>query len=160
MKIRLSDVLNSIGESKTILQTLPLEAIQIQSRLVEFPEKITVKATVTNTQDAILLRVKLKGIALLKCTRCLEDFRWPFGIEFIESYDKKGENSINLNQMLDISEEIYQNITVNIPMQIVCGEDCQGICPGCGANRNHSKCECQPKTADPRWQKLQSFLKK
>ncbi len=160
MKIKLSEVLNSIGASKTIFQSLPLEAVRIQNRKIVFPQEIDVEAIVTNTQDSILLQVKLKGVAILECTRCLENFRWPFEVEFTESYDKKGKNSINVNQLLDISEDIYQNIMVRIPMQIVCNDGCKGICPECGTNRNFKKCDCQPQAVDPRWRKLESFLKK
>ena len=37
-----------------------------------------------------------------------------------------------------------------LPMRIVCDQDCAGLCPRCGANRNREgACQCQPEI-DPR----------
>jgi len=42
-------------------------------------------------------------------------------------------------------------------MQRVCREDCQGICPVCGQNRNLVKCGCAVKTVDDRWSALKKL---
>jgi len=44
-----------------------------------------------------------------------------------------------------------------LPMQRVCREDCKGICPFCGANRNEVACECHIKPADDRWRALEKL---
>jgi len=47
---------------------------------------------------------------------------------------------------------------LSIPMKLLCREDCQGICPGCGANLNQEACRCGEKPGDPRWEKLRELL--
>jgi uncharacterized protein len=42
---------------------------------------------------------------------------------------------------------------VSVPMVILCADDCRGLCPVCGANRNRDACRCQS-AADPRWNAL------
>ena len=47
-------------------------------------------------------------------------------------------------EVCDISEEVRTEITLALPMNLVCGEDCRGLCPGCGADLNREKCTCKP----------------
>ncbi len=55
---------------------------------------------------------------------------------------------------LDISQEIRDVVLLNLPAQIVCREDCQGLCSRCGADLNVESCHCPPENLDPRWQGL------
>jgi len=52
---------------------------------------------------------------------------------------------------------IKEQILLELPMQRVCREDCKGICPFCGANRNEVGCECHIKPADDRWRALEKL---
>jgi uncharacterized protein len=42
-------------------------------------------------------------------------------------------------------------------MQRVCSEDCKGICPECGQNRNQIECHCQAEAVDDRWAALKQI---
>jgi len=44
-----------------------------------------------------------------------------------------------------------------LPMQRICREDCHGMCPICGQNRNLVDCGCQLKTEDDRWSALKKL---
>jgi len=39
-------------------------------------------------------------------------------------------------------------------MKPLCREDCQGLCPVCGADKNTGTCSCEESTPDPRWAAL------
>ena len=54
------------------------------------------------------------------------------------------------------SEQIY----LNLPLKPLCREDCQGLCPTCGANRNRLKCGCRSEELDPRLAPLLELKKK
>jgi len=45
-------------------------------------------------------------------------------------------------------------VLLTLPMQRVCSEDCKGICPECGLNRNLKECACHGAKADDRWAAL------
>lgn len=57
---------------------------------------------------------------------------------------------------VSFDNHISENLIVNIPMQILCRDDCKGLCPRCGVNRNHKSCDCG-KTTDPRWDALRKL---
>ena len=43
-------------------------------------------------------------------------------------------------------------------MEILCAEDCKGLCPICGANLNIEECGCERDETDPRWAPLNELL--
>ncbi len=43
---------------------------------------------------------------------------------------------------LDISEDIRAEMLLALPMNFLCKDDCAGLCPVCGVDRNHKKCRC------------------
>jgi len=58
---------------------------------------------------------------------------------------------------LELADLIKEQILLALPMQKVCREECKGICPICGANRNEVDCECHIKPADDRWIALKNL---
>jgi uncharacterized protein len=42
-------------------------------------------------------------------------------------------------------------------MQRVCREECHGICPVCGQNRNLASCGCAIRAVDDRWAALKKL---
>jgi uncharacterized protein len=75
--------------------------------------------------------------------------------------DEETENLITLGlneSRVSFDQYINENVIVNIPMQILCKEDCNGLCPQCGINRNHKTCDCG-KVSDPRWDALRNLKK-
>ncbi len=52
---------------------------------------------------------------------------------------------------------IEEQLQLELPMKALCREDCKGLCPQCGTDRNTSPCDCAPQP-DTRWQPLRSLL--
>jgi len=55
---------------------------------------------------------------------------------------------------IELEEVLRDHILLTLPMQKLCREDCKGICPRCGLNRNAALCSCDAKPVDDRWQAL------
>jgi uncharacterized protein len=49
--------------------------------------------------------------------------------------------------VLDLGEMIREQFFLAVPLKRLCREDCAGICPTCGGNRNLTRCECPPPEA-------------
>ena len=39
---------------------------------------------------------------------------------------------------------VREYIILAVPITVYCNEDCRGLCPLCGADRNQGECSCQP----------------
>ncbi len=58
---------------------------------------------------------------------------------------------------LELLDAVREQVLTELPMRSFCREDCRGLCPTCGANRNRQACSCQESLADPRWEVLRKW---
>lgn len=43
---------------------------------------------------------------------------------------------------VEVSDIFWEQVAVALPLKLMCRDDCRGVCPSCGANRNVAQCEC------------------
>jgi len=120
------------------------------------------------------IRVKghLKADIETECDRCLELSRFPLDSDFELYYrpaaDGYGEEERILDEEeaemgfydsdgLDLKDVLREYVLLALPMQRLCKEDCAGICPVCGQNRNKLTCQCQSASVDNRWAALKNL---
>ena len=46
---------------------------------------------------------------------------------------------------------------LNLPAAPLCRDDCAGLCPVCGIDRNAAECDCDLNPPDPRWDALRAL---
>jgi uncharacterized protein len=107
-----------------------------------------------------------------QCDRCLGGARFPLDAGFDLFYQPmshiareeeveihEGETEIGFYEgggML-LEDILREQVLLALPMQRVCSEDCEGICPVCGGNRNETACDCRIESADDRWEALRKL---
>ena len=60
---------------------------------------------------------------------------------------------------LDVDQLVRDELLLNLPMKVLCDEDCKGICNRCGANLNYETCDCDRSVPDPRMSVIQDIFK-
>ncbi len=63
--------------------------------------------------------------------------------EEIEIDEGEAEIAFYEGKGIELEQVIAEQILLLLPMQLVCANDCKGICPSCGASRNLAACNCQ-----------------
>lgn len=104
--------------------------------------------------------VKLK----MNCDKCLEEVEHDIIIDYFKDLDMSktsyeriadlDEISYLDNTVFDFDNFIYNEILVNLPMKVLCKDNCKGICNRCGANLNKGSCQCENAELDPRMSKI------
>jgi hypothetical protein len=61
------------------------------------------------------------------------------------------------NDGIELNDVLREFVLLSLPIKRVCSDDCKGICPVCGQNRNQSECKCQAVGSDDRWAALKEF---
>ena len=61
------------------------------------------------------------------------------------------------DDQLDLDELMTDVFILDLDTKNLCKEDCQGLCPGCGADLNVEPCRCK-KEVDPRLAGLAKFF--
>lgn len=51
-------------------------------------------------------------------------------------------------EVLDLTEDIREDLLLEVPAYPLCRPDCRGLCPVCGQNLNEASCGCAPR---PGW---------
>lgn len=120
------------------------------------------------TPKVITCRGFAKVLLKALCNRCLDEVDFKLDVEINEIFNKnKGEDSryscsskelgFLKDNKLDITKMITSEIILNLPRTMLCREDCKGLCPICGKNRNKEVCNCITERIDPRMAKLKNF---
>lgn len=113
-------------------------------------------------EDSVHVRGRLTAGAGLQCGRCLEPYVLPitqdvdvFALpaqaerkdddpEDVQLSDRDLVVAYYKGDRLDVGELMREQMLLNLPMKRLCREDCKGLCPTCGANRNTKDCGCPP----------------
>ncbi len=110
--------------------------------------------------------------AQVECDRCLKPIELPvktdFEVEYItgSAYASTGVVELTEAEMtvsvfdgesLDVDEIVKEQILLAVPTRMLCREDCKGICPQCGIDRNTGECNCVTNEIDPRWAALKDL---
>ena len=61
---------------------------------------------------------------------------------------------------LALEDVLSEQVLLTVPLKVVCREDCRGLCPVCGKNRNTEPCACVQPQQDPRWAALKDIREK
>ena len=141
---------------------------------------VDLRMTIHKDHDRFRLVGAVKTELELQCSRCLEPFVMPVDREFDLRYlphgaaapdsDDEDEGAevedddvavtFYRDDVIDLNELLREQFYLALPMKPLHAEDCQGICPQCGTNRNLASCDCHPQWDDPRLAGLKTLLKK
>jgi uncharacterized protein len=104
------------------------------------------------------------------CSRCLEAFparvSAPVDVRLVPrpatgDSVELGADDLDVDfyqdDQLDLARLLETETTLGLPMKPLCREDCRGLCPVCGGNRNAEACACRPQATDPRWAALRGL---
>jgi len=118
------------------------------------------------------VRGSIKAPVEIECTRCLTPVKREldivFDVDFIdrELFPDSKETHLESSDLetdvidgneLDLTQVAREQILLNLPEQVLCREDCKGICPTCGNDLNEGDCTCSDDNIDPRWAALKDL---
>lgn len=105
--------LASVGVDGTI--TFPEEKLK-SAGIIRLEDVSVHGKAIINYEDEIELDLDLSGKMYLPCAISLEEVEVPFATKIEEII---GENNINNNFYLDLSDILWENIVLEIPIKVV-----------------------------------------
>lgn len=113
--------------------------------------------------DDVVVVGEIDSTVPVACGRCLEEFpvraRATVDVRFVPRPPTGDRVELGTDDLdLDFYDRDEVNLTtlvesetaLALPMKPLCREDCRGLCPVCGGNRNLVTCACPERAADPR----------
>jgi uncharacterized protein len=94
--------------------------------------------------------------------RCLQEANPSFDIDARElDQPNMGEDLdspyVSADEQLDLHGWVRDSFALALPAQVLCREDCAGLCAHCGANLNDEPGHEHEAAPDPRWAALKDL---
>lgn len=124
---------------------------------------IRVSGYAINYEGKIKLEIKIFSKVERTCSRCLEHFVENIEIDtdliFVNNAEAcKDDEYLFKGESIEILDLVLGEIAAALTMKPLCGNDCKGLCPICGKNKNTDNCECKNDVIDSRLQILSKLL--
>lgn len=138
-------------------------------RLTETPE---VSGRIKRDGHQVRLQGTINARAEIDCNRCLASIDVPvstsFEVTYVPATDYAADETAELHEedlsvsvfdgdAIDIDDLVREQVLLALPTRALCRDDCKGLCPVCGVNKNQHACACESKEVDPRWQALKDL---
>lgn len=91
------------------------------------------------------------------CRRCLREATGHLQLHVREIYERnptEGETYLLTGTEVDLEPLVRDAVVLDLPLAPLCRDDCAGLCPTCGADRNEGDCGHSMTEPDPRWAAL------
>jgi len=171
MILDISDYCTAEGKEEFREVSIDMESFQTRSGSFPVRKKKPFGLHFSNPGDKRLFVKGETDVTIsIPCDRCLSEVEVSFHLAvdrelFIgEDGLREGESPEQPDYIqgfrLDVDRLLGAEILVAWPMKVLCSDDCKGICPKCGANRNVTDCGCDLAAPDPRMAAFQDVFNK
>ncbi|MFQ5525574.1 MAG: DUF177 domain-containing protein [Thermoanaerobaculia bacterium] len=148
-------------------RSVPVESLE-RSQVLDLGD-VEWEGEIARTSSGFLLTAEIRYAQALECPRCLgpspgevetrvELLIQPKNKEPVVGELELEEGDLGVlfleGEVLDTRPILIEQIQLNVPMRQLCREDCAGLCPQCGIDRNNDSCDCAEEAVDPRWESL------
>ena len=169
MRIELENLAGGKGDIAHVYQPDDLNPIDERVRLAA---SANVTGKVRLSGNEVFVNGHLDTRAQVECDRCLQTVEVPvnadFALEYItgSEYESSAVAELTEAEMsvavfdgkaIDVDEIVKEQILLAVPTRMLCREECKGICPECGTDRNTGDCNCVTNDIDPRWAALKNL---
>jgi len=176
MELQLSELKSNEGQLISIDESVSLDTISFHDVDLEVRGDLRVTGgAIFTSEEVIDVSLDFSTTVIEHCRRCLEPIETDIDrheeIEFRPDMDAEVASEGNLsiykyksgNGTIDLLPYIIRFIKLDLDPYPLCKDDCQGLCPKCGANLNEEEdhsCETEEEgeAKDPRMEKLAELL--
>jgi uncharacterized protein len=111
---------------------------------------------VERSGESATVRGTVSSSVHVECVRCLREFDLAIEAPVVVLAERSGTSSkqeqrelergdhmlFHDGRRLDLRETAREALLLELPISPHCREDCPGLCPRCGADRNDGPCAC------------------
>jgi uncharacterized protein len=151
------------GEARRLDLEVMLDALKLggQDYVID-GRRVPVRLDVSHTTSGWSLRLRFDVKLAGPCMRCLEPAARVISIDSREVDQPGGGEDLSSpyldEDQLDLGAWARDALALALPTQIVCREDCLGLCAVCGQNLNEAEPDHRhEREPDPRWAALREL---
>ena len=158
LRVNAAELLRQPGLTRPVVADLPAEAVGIDDERVS--GELHVDLTATSGIDGVTVHGTITTPWHAACRRCLVDVDGLSTSQVDERYQvnpQDPDTSEIVGDQIDLVPVVREYVLLDLPDGPLCRDDCAGICPECGADRNTGACDCDVAPRDLRWAALEDL---
>ncbi len=157
----------STGVRRHELRSGRVGELRVAASIVPADAEVTADALLDSVDGGVEVTADVSAPWRGECRRCLKPVEGRLRCKVREVYRPRrsqegpddDEDTYELQpDHLDLEPLVRDALLLELPLAPLCREDCLGLCPTCGADRNEGLCECPSPSSDPRWAALDVLL--
>jgi uncharacterized protein len=163
LKVSVAEILGRPGEYRPVRVDSELDGIAIALARLD-PPRVRGDLRAESVVEGILVTGRVGAATALECSRCLDKFAGRVDAEVCELFTAPGhavegdEDSYEVSgSEIDLEPMVRDAVTLALPLNPLCREACEGMCPTCYKRRDEGPCDCKQDETDPRWAALSAL---
>ena len=153
-------LLRAPGDRRREVRSGPLPGLRVTGSAVPEDAEVAVEVTLDAVPGAIVATGRVTAPWVGECRRCLAEASGTIAVDVREVFEDEPDPDQTYpleGDRLDLEPLARDTVLLELPLAPLCREDCAGICPTCGADRNVAPCQCVVAPKDPRWAALDAL---
>ncbi|HEY5549303.1 MAG TPA: DUF177 domain-containing protein [Coriobacteriia bacterium] len=153
-------VLESLASSRTVTGEITAPDVELGAQAYRFDGPLTFEVELTYAGAGVVAQGTVSADVITPCSRCLCDAHLTVSADVDGFYVMPGHESglpeeqefefIADDMSIDLEPAVLGSLVMELPFAPLHDEDCLGICPTCGRDRNIDPCGCEsPSTSSP-----------
>jgi uncharacterized protein len=142
------------GSARRVSLAAPRTGLAVPTSVIDEVEPVRLDALLESVTEGILVTGVVTARWRGDCRRCLEAATGLLEVEVRELCVEEPDEVETVYRLdgdqLDLAPLVHDACILELPLAPLCSEECLGLCPECGANRNAEACACTA-PVDPRW---------
>lgn len=166
MKFDLNRLLDGAEDPQTVTEDLDLSRYSAGGEN-PFRTPVRLTATARNRVGVVSLDCAYRCTLALRCGRCLAPVSREVTLTVSHTVVRSLQNGsageddeylVAPDGLVELDELCANDLIPELPTRTLCREDCKGLCPICGCDRNTTRCGCEERRTDPRLAALDKFF--
>ena len=159
LKVSVVEILGTPGANRDVSVSRSLDGVRVDLAHLD-PAPVVGDLTLESVVEGVLVTGSLSGDVTCRCARCLSEFGTALRVDVCELFAAPGhlEDEEDVYRVageeIDLEPMVRDEITLGLPLNPLCRNDCKGMCARCGRDLNEGACDCAEDTTDPRWAEL------
>lgn len=159
LRINAVELLRQPGAVRDVVVDIEAEPLgAVHERLVG---DVHVELRLTARHDGIDVHGTVSADWATVCRRCLVDVSGTAVGAVDELYQIEpldADAYLIEDGQLDLAPLVRETVLLELENERLCRDDCAGLCPVCGVDRNTTDCACDSTVNDERWAALEGFV--
>ena len=165
MIVDLREVFSTVGKKLDVEAKISLDDYDYNGTIA-VAEPVSVVGKIYNRAGVVNFDYNAEFDFCAPCDRCMSEVTTHKSQSYThiivtellnDSSEDEFDFLVEPSMTLDVDSVVRDDLLLDMPTKYLCGDDCKGICAGCGRSLNTDECVCE-KEVDPRLAKLKELL--